>query len=99
MLKILIGAAVAAAAYRARKNGTRVSFDLGTIGFHVGSLYVDFHRSFGRVGMFWCVRDADGAVVERGWFSQNGSWRIESVNGAATGRWGYLRGARRCEHA
>ena len=101
MIRILIGAAAAATGYMARRRGFRVLLPwrdgIGTLGFHVSDrTYFDFYRSFGRTGIFWCKRDADGNVVCRGWFNlRSGSWKIESGRGVAQGKWSYLRSCKR----
>ena len=100
MFKILLGATVATTAYLMRRRGMRVLLPwedgCGTLGFHVSDrTYFDLYRSFGKVGIFWCRRNEDGDIVERGWFSRSGSWKIESTAGVARGRWTRLRHCRK----
>lgn len=92
MFKIIIGATAAMAGFLMRKRGMRILLPwedgCGTLGFHLSDrTYFDLYRSFGRVGIFWCRRDAEGNIVERGWFSRSGAWKIESERGVARGRW------------
>ena len=104
MIRILLGAAVAIAGYSARKRGVRIltpwGDGCGTLGFHLSErTYFDIYGSFGKIGVFWCLRDSGGNILEKGWFNlQSGAWKIESVNGVAIGRWGYLRRCRRYEN-
>ena len=104
MVRILIGAAAAAAGYYARRRGVRVLLPwgdgIGTLGFHFPRMYFDFYKPARGVGLFWCRRDASGNIVEKGRLNLcSGDWTIESVNGEARGKWSYLRRCRRNEVA